>query len=147
MSDLLLPSHYRKNDNSFNPQTFTYLQNKEGHIIIPLDESGVRRKGYQRFDIPMHNTREVERVSRLFEAQKQREFMTASQAQIQRAEAAMEKIRSRIRQKMQSSSTSPFERDALAHTLKRLDERHRQLNMRKVEGFLHCEAAPEPIRK
>lgn len=145
-SGLILPASYRKKEASFADNTFTYLENKEGHIIIPLDESGARRAGYQRYDIPMGNIREVERVSRRYEAQKQREFMVADAAFVARAEARFAKIRSQLHTNRTNAKTQ-FERDFITLALKRLEERENQLKCRKVEGLLHCEHTEAPLRK
>lgn len=148
MAELWLPPEYRKKQQepAGIGQVLVYFENAAGRISIPAVTHQQAPLGWQRHEIPLKNVREIERVSKRMEAQRQKDFDNVDGPFALRLAARMQKVREKLNTILLTTK-SDFERDFLRKALKQLEEKERRLRQRRVEGYLHMEAESEPIKQ
>lgn len=143
MPELLLPKHLVK---AKEQTVFVYFENAARRIIIPPIADAQAPKGYQRHEIPTRNFREVESVSKRFNAQKKLDFEQADVFQQMRMDAMEAKVRGTLTTRLLSSNISNFERDFIRIALRRMEE-IRPKKVVRPEGHLTMEATEAPLSK
>jgi hypothetical protein len=141
MDGLLIPKYRTE---AREQRTFVYFENVLGRIVIPPAIDGPTPDGYIRKEIQTRNIREVEAVSRRFNAQKQSDFAQMNEAQQARIEAAEAIVRSNLNARL-ASNISNYERDFIRGALKRMQEL-RPKKIVRPEGHLTMEATEAPTR-
>lgn len=142
MPELLLPKHLVK---AKEQTVFVYFENAARRIIIPPIADAQAPEGYQRHEIPTRNFREVESVSKRFNAQKKLDFEQADVFQQMRMDAMESKVRGALNTRL-TQNISQFERDFIRIALKRMDE-IRPKKVVRPEGHLTMEATEAPLSK
>lgn len=141
MSNLYIPDAIRRRDGrnaTLGSETLIYFRRiSDQHLIIPMVCWAQTPRGYVRMEA--NSAKELERVSREFEAQKQKEGAITDD-QYRRIEAKHAEIRGRLHTRMNSAACSQFERDFIKGALKHLEEGEQRLKRRRVEGHLAIEA-------
>lgn len=124
-------------------EALVYFVNSTGKIIIPAVTSTPTPVGFERRTV--RSMYEIEYVSKLFTAQKQRMFDSIDEAAALKLEAKMTEVRSRMHHRMQITH-SQFEKDFIRYALKRLEEDEHKVRTRRYEMHLQMEAQEAPLK-
>jgi len=92
--------------------------------------------GYVRREV--RGWRELEKISKRYELQRQCDFEVIDEAHYKRVQAKMEELRSRIRYAMANARSNRV-RDTLRYVLKRLEDGEKRWAPRKIEAHFHIE--------
>lgn len=112
-------------------------------ILIPPVHQAPTPNGYVRCEA--NSVKELESVSREFEAQKRSDFGQVDEIHLQRVMAKMTAIRKRLNARLLSADCNQFERDFIRLSLIRLQDGEKNLQPRRIEGYLGCEATEVPV--
>lgn len=140
-SSLWLPPSCRNTrSQDLGSETFVYYENAQGRIIIPVNPQDRRsqRPGYERMEA--RSVQAAEKISARFRKQMQDERALMSVPDRMRVEDAENKLRDRLRSRMQQEGCTNYERDVIRAYLKRMDEGRLKKRETQMEGFLHAEA-------
>jgi hypothetical protein len=145
----------RPRNATLGSETLFYFQRvDDGRIIIPpvwwaTPPECRLPKGHDRSDQncmcgyvkkEANSAHELERVSRLFERQRQAEFARVDEAHIKRMEAKMKEVRGKLHTAMHRSGISQFERDFIRAALKKLEAGEAGWRDRRVQGHFEIES-------
>lgn len=141
-SEIYIPEPFRRRYGGRNAtlgsETLIYFRRlSDQHLVIPPVSWAKTPRGYVKMEA--NSAKELEKISKEFEAQKQREFAGIDEKQCQRIEAKHAEIRGRLHTRMNSAACSQLERDFIKAALKRLEAGEANLRPRRIEGHLACE--------
>lgn len=138
MSELYIPEAIRRRDGrnaTLGKETLFYFRRiSDQHLIIPPVSWAKPPHGYVKMEA--NSAAELEKISREFEKQKQREFAQIDEVQCARIEAKHKQLRSKLHAAKNVAGTSNAARDMINHVLKRLEEGEKNLRQRRIEGHL-----------
>lgn len=138
MAEIYLPAAVRRRNATLGSETLIYFRRlSDQHLIIPPVCWARTPRGYVRMEA--NSARELEKVSREFEKQKEK-AVALTDDQIRRIESKHAEIRSRLHAAKHCAGTSNTARDMIDLALKRLDEGEQALKRRSIHGHLSIEA-------
>lgn len=111
-------------------------------IIIPMICDAKTPDGYVRCEA--NTVKDLESVSREFEAQKRADFAKVDEAHLQRMMVKVKSVRDRLNYRL-LRTRNQFEKDFIRLSLKKLEEGEKNLMPRRVEGCLAIESTEAPL--
>lgn len=137
MSEIYIPEAVKSRNAGLGKETLIYFRRiADQHIIIPMVAHALTPRGYVKMEA--NSARELERISKEYEVQKQREFAMIDEARQGKIEAYHKNLRSKLHEAKKTAS--PAGRDMIDRILRNLEEGERRLKFRKIEGHLAIEA-------
>lgn len=148
MSDVIVPS--RSRNAGLGSDTLYYFRSVSidpvlgrQRILVPMVKEQAPPDGYVRCEA--NSMKELERVSREYEAQKRSDFARVDAVYLAKVTAKIAMVRKRLNQRLMESGVSEFERDFIRVALVKLAEGEKNIQPRRIEGCFAIESTDAPV--